>query len=201
MAFIVRVTNSITFTTSKTVINIRQGVSVFNIDILKITATMNKKVVESVILKVVPPTMFAGPMCTLISILTSYVIFFVFCFGERLLRKREHRACSGVVLTVSSIKLKVFAMMKMGAKVHRKCVSGIFLLMFLKAVAKMNNNLLESVVTDMPPCVFMGRVCTYTSVVNTIMYMCVGQFIKGMRTVMMSSVMIILVQCLTTRCH
>lgn len=112
---VVRLVKAVTFSVSKTVINVHQGVSVFNILILKIIATMKNKVVHSIVLKGAPDT-FIGPVCMRITIVSTLTPFLLLSVGGELVRDGCRALCTKLVFLVSSIKLNVFATIKMSAK-------------------------------------------------------------------------------------
>lgn len=159
------VVNAVTFTVSKTLIKITQEVSVFNVTMLTLTATVNNKVMHSILLKCFPPGSLHGVMCMAIIVSMAVVMFVVcgdHCHG-RTVNPHDQTDC----LLTSTIKLTSFAMAKTSTKFGLCPRLPVFVIL-LKAVATIKNNVVQSVLTRQVPSILGRSICTLPDIVKNV---------------------------------
>ncbi len=172
--FVVRVVNVVNFTMSNTLLTMGGSFSVLKVIVVNVMATINKKLAESVIVNSAPPDVFVGPVCYLATTVTSLLVYVPFV----------HQFLGGggvrtvAVVIVSSVKLTIFAVGNVLIYTGL-CPSGCFLLFFANIMDNINNKIVHSVLYKRGPCVFAGRVCTYTTTVNTVICLIVVAIAGG----------------------
>ena len=185
---------TVAFSVSGAMTAIRKNMDVFGVVILGLVTAVGGGVIRDLVLNVAPPATFRDPVYSLVSAVTSLVIFLA---AVRRALHHHHGLYDRVLFWMDSIGLGVFTVVG----VQAACLAGqgdnLFLLVFVGVITGVGGGLLRDVLAQQPPYIFVRHVYAVASLAGALVCGLLWRWIPAAAAMTVGAVLIVTLRCLS----
>lgn len=194
--FILEMIGTVAFASSGAMTAIEKNMDILGVTVLGMTTAVGGGIIRDLILGINPPNAFQNPIYAIVSILVSALIFIIIRNNTYALNTIGKRQYGKIVIISDSIGLGIFTVVGVNVALSKFIDCNLFLLVFIGVITGVGGGILQDVMSDNIPHIFVKHVYASASIVGAIVCAILWPTIGKSGSMIIGAVVIIMIRIL-----
>lgn len=194
--FALEMIGTVAFASSGAMTAIEKNMDILGVTVLGMTTAVGGGIIRDLILGINPPNAFQNPIYAIVSLLVSVLIFIIIRNNTYALNTIGKQQYSKIVVFSDSIGLGIFTVVGVNVALSKFIDCNLFLLVFIGVITGVGGGVLQDVMSDNIPHIFVKHVYASASILGAIACAILWPIIGKSGAMIIGAVVIIMIRIL-----